>query len=252
MQTTIELEKGAALDWLQGQEAGSFQCLILDPPYNVGYRYATYRDALPDHEYLHEQLLVLARAKRLLKPGGSLWYLQYPEALAELWARVDFLTKVDWVAWVYHAHTGGAPLRKASRAWAWFAQGLPKVNPEAFQGEYRNPEDPRIRERLAQGHKPVGYDWLDFEQVKNTSAEKRGHPCQLPQAMVEKLIQATTAPGDLVGDCYAGSGTTALAAQKLGRAFKGCDLDQGYVDLARKALEEKGNPEAQLQISDLA
>lgn len=252
MNPEIQIVQAEALNWLQAQEAESFQCLILDPPYNVGYRYATYRDELPGHEYLHEQLLVLSRAKRILKPGGSLWYLQYPEALAEIWARVDFLDKVDWLAWVYHAHTGGTPLRKASRAWAWFSKGTTKVNPEALRGEYRNPEDPRIRERTAAGHKPVGYDWLDFEQVKNTSAEKRGHPCQLPQAMLEKLILASTAPGDLVGDCYAGSGSTALAAQKQGRAFKGCDLDPGYVALARKALEIQGTQTPLLFESDLS
>ena len=249
MAPEIKLAQACALDWLKAQEPDSFQCLVLDPPYNVGYRYASYRDELSAHEYLHEQLLILSRAERVLKSGGSLWYLQYPEFLAEVWARVDFLTKVDWLPWVYHTHLGGKPLRKASRAWGWFAKGEPSYHPQALEGEYRNPTDPRVRARMEQGHKPMGYDWMAFEQVKNTSGEKRAHPCQVPQAMVERLILASTAPGDQVGDCYLGSGTTALAAQKLGRAFAGCELDPEYLAVARAALEAPKND--QLEISEV-
>ena len=161
---------------------------------------------------------------------------------------MDFLEKVDWLPWVYHTHTLGSPLRKASRAWLWFSKGVPKVNPKAFEGEYRNPTDPRVKARIEQGFKPQGYDGREFEQVKNTSREKREHPCQVPQAMLERLVLATTDPGERVGDCYLGSGTSALAAAKLGRAFKGCELDPAYVALAREALAQT---QPQL-ISDLA
>lgn len=245
----IRIEQGEALNWLQAQAPESFQCLLLDPPYNVGYRYRSFQDEKPRHQYLAEQVLVLSLCQRVLKPGGSLFYLNYPETGADLWGRVDFLEKVDWLPWVYHSHTGGNPLRKASRVWLWLAKGSPKVHANALQGEYRNPEDPRIQERMAKGFKPQGYDWMDFEQVKNTSREKRGHPCQVPQAMLERLILATTDPGDLVGDCYLGSGTSALAAQKLGRAFAGCELDPEYLAVAREALEKPKKEE--LEISNL-
>jgi site-specific DNA-methyltransferase (adenine-specific) len=246
--SSIIVEQGEALSWLQAQEPDSFQCLLLDPPYNVGYRYNAFEDTKPRHQYLAEQVLVLSLCQRVLKPGGSLFYLNYPETGADLWGRVDFLEKVDWLPWVYHSHTGGTPLRKGSRAWLWLSKGTPRVHSEALQGEYRNPSDPRVQARIAQGLRPQGYDWMDFEQVKNTSREKRGHPCQVPQAMLERWILATTDPGDRVGDCYLGSGTSALAALKLCRAFKGCELDPVYVALAREALAQ-AQP---LLFSDLA
>jgi tRNA1(Val) A37 N6-methylase TrmN6 len=99
------------LAWLQAQKPGTFQTIILDPPYNVGFRYGTYKDAKPPAIYLYEQMLVLARCAELLHEGGSLFYLNYPELAAEVWARVDFLTKVDLMPWVYHSHLSGKPLR---------------------------------------------------------------------------------------------------------------------------------------------
>jgi len=231
-----DIQTQDCLNWLQTQVLGSFQGFILDPPYNVGYRYGVFQDHKPQHQYLFEQLLVLTHCQKLLKPGGSVFYLNYPEFAAELWARVDFLDKVDWLPWVYHSHTGGSPLRKGSRAWLWFSKGKPQVNPGAFKAEYRNPQDPRVRRLIQAGQRPQAYDWLSDEQVKNTSGQKRKHPCQVPQSQVERFIQACSQPGDQIGDCYLGSGTTALAALKLGRAFKGCELDPAYVRVAQEAI----------------
>jgi hypothetical protein len=181
---TFRLECQDCLAWLQAQKPGTFQTIILDPPYNVGFRYGTYKDTKPPAIYLYEQMLVLARCAELLQEGGSLFYLNYPEFAAEVWARVDFLTKVDLMPWVYHSHLSGKPLRRSSRLWLWFSKGEALINQEAFTGEYRNPEDPRIQERMAKGQKPTAFDWFGDEQVKNTSREKRPHPCQVPEEMV--------------------------------------------------------------------
>jgi DNA modification methylase len=141
------------------------------------------------------------------------------------------------IQWVYPTHLGGFPLRKGSRTWLWFSKGKPLIHRKAFEGEYRNPEDPRIRERMERGLKPNGLDWMEMGQVRNTSREKRNHPCQVPEKMVERFILGTTKPGDLVGDCYSGSGTTGICAIRNGRNFAGCEVDQAYVDVALEAFE---------------
>jgi DNA modification methylase len=236
MHLSFELQNQDCLTWLRAQKPGAFQTIILDPPYNVGFRYGTYRDSKPASVYLHEQMLVLAYCAQLLQDGGSLFYLNYPEFAAEVWGRVDFLQKVDLLPWVYHTHLGGKPLRRSSRSWLWFSKGEVLINQNAFSGEYRNPEDPRIRARIAKGLKPTALDWFDLEQVKNTSREKRSHPCQVPEEMVSRFILGTTKPGDLVGDCYSGSGTTAICALKNGRSFAGCEIDPAYIQVAREAV----------------
>jgi site-specific DNA-methyltransferase (adenine-specific) len=235
----FKIDNQECLTWLSSQGEGSYQVIVLDPPYNVNYRYSSYRDNKSPHEYLFEQLLVLAKCERLLKPGGSLFYLNYPEFAGEIWGRVEFLKKVKWLSWVYHPHLGGKPLRKGSRAWLWFAKGEPMINPEAFMGEYRNQEDPRIQERIAKGLKPVGLDWFVQEPIKNTSREKREHPCQVPESMVERFILGTSNPGDRVGDCYTGSGTTGICAIRHGRSFEGCEIDPAYVEVANKAIQRE-------------
>jgi adenine-specific DNA-methyltransferase len=239
----FELINQDCLAWLPAQKAGSFQAFILDPPYNVGYRYGKYRDSKSPAIYLHEQMLVLAHCARLLKPGGSLFYLNYPEFAGDVWHEVDFLNRVKWITWVYHTHLGGTPLRRSSRAWLWFSKGEHLINQEAFRGEYRNPTDHRIRGLVEEGKRPVGLDWFDLEQVKNRNQEKRAHPCQVPEPMVEKFILGTTQRGDLVGDCYTGSGTTAICALRHGRQFSGCELDPGYVQVAREAVEALRKPD---------
>lgn len=64
------------------------------------------------------------------------------------------------------------------------------------------------------------------------------HPTQKPLELIEKLITDSTQPGDLVLDCFAGSGTTAVAAKKLGRKFICFELQEKYAQIARARVAE--------------
>ena len=66
--------------------------------------------------------------------------------------------------------------------------------------------------------------------------ENTPHPTQKPERLVERIVQASSRPGDLVVDPFLGSGTTAVVAQRLGRRFGGVDLNPDYVRLALKRL----------------
>jgi len=67
-------------------------------------------------------------------------------------------------------------------------------------------------------------------------AKRNGHPTPKPLWLLERIIETTSNPGDLVFDPFMGSGTTAVAAQKLGRHFFGCDLSEEYVILTNDRL----------------
>lgn len=72
--------------------------------------------------------------------------------------------------------------------------------------------------------KLVGDVWDDIPDAMHLAeAEKTGYPTQKPEALLERIIRAASGPGDLVLDCYAGSGTTLCAAEKLGRRWAGVD-----------------------------
>ncbi len=80
------------------------------------------------------------------------------------------------------------------------------------------------------------------EDVLNVSIEapsdnrRTGYPTQKPEALLEKLILASSNPGDLIFDCFMGSGTTQAVAMKLGRRFIGADINLGSIQTTTKRL----------------
>jgi site-specific DNA-methyltransferase (adenine-specific) len=68
--------------------------------------------------------------------------------------------------------------------------------------------------------------------------ENTDHPTQKPEKLIAKLILASSNKGDLVFDCFLGSGTTAVAAKKLERKFSGIELDKKYVAYSIKRLKD--------------
>lgn len=64
------------------------------------------------------------------------------------------------------------------------------------------------------------------------------HPTQKPVEVIEKLITDSTKEGDLVLDCFMGSGTTAVAAKKLNRNFIGYEIQEKYIEIAERRLRQ--------------
>lgn len=87
--------------------------------------------------------------------------------------------------------------------------------------------------------------WSDIKPIHNQSQELLGYPTQKPEALVSRIVSASTNPGDIVLDCFLGSGTTALAAQKLGRRWIGCDINKGAVQTTAKRLQSVINSQAE-------
>lgn len=90
-----------------------------------------------------------------------------------------------------------------------------------------------------------GKKWIDTWTVidrarpqKNYNCDKKIHPTQKALQVVKRLIEYHSKKDDVILDPYMGSATTAVACKLLGRNFVGCELDEGYVDLANKRLNE--------------
>ncbi len=79
--------------------------------------------------------------------------------------------------------------------------------------------------------------WTDVSHLHQKDPERTGYPTQKPAALLERLIRASSREGDLVLDAYCGSGTTLVAAQKLGRRWIGIDVSQAAIDLTRSRLQ---------------
>lgn len=83
---------------------------------------------------------------------------------------------------------------------------------------------------------PLSCNWSDISRIGNTSGERLDYPTQKPEALLERIIEVSSNAGDLVLDCFMGSGTTLAAAAKLGRRFIGADVNLGAVQTVTKRL----------------
>jgi len=78
--------------------------------------------------------------------------------------------------------------------------------------------------------------WTDIHRIRHKKRRDE-HPCQLPIPLLERLILMITDEGDIVLDPFVGTGTTAIAAKRLGRKYIAIDIDPKYVEITKKKLE---------------
>lgn len=86
--------------------------------------------------------------------------------------------------------------------------------------------------------KQVGTVWDKIDRIKNTSEERLGYPTQKPVALLERILSASSGPGDVILDPFCGCGTTVHAAEKLGRQWIGIDITHLAISLIEKRLKD--------------
>lgn len=84
---------------------------------------------------------------------------------------------------------------------------------------------------------PVGDVW-DIKYENNMSANRTNYPTQKPEELLERIIKGSSNEGDVILDCFSGSGTTLAVAQKLGRKWIGCDINLGAIQTATKRINQ--------------
>lgn len=198
--------------------------VVSDPPFNIGYHYNQYEDNMNEDEYYELLGFLFGSTPSVV--------IHYPEALYKLAFKIGkFPQRV--VSWVYNSNTA-----KQHRDIAFF-----DVKPDfnAVKQPYKNPNDKRIKQRIAEGKTGCKlYDWWNINQVKNVSKDKTNHPCQMPLEVMKNIIGIL--PKDVViVDPFMGSGTTGVACMELNRDFIGIELNTEYFEIAKKRLEEAVN-----------
>lgn len=83
-------------------------------------------------------------------------------------------------------------------------------------------------------------DVWHLDKINNSALESLGYPTQKPEALLERIIQASSNEGDLVADFFCGSGTTMAVAERLNRRWIGCNLDKVGIQVSRNRLVEQG------------
>jgi len=101
---------------------------------------------------------------------------------------------------------------------------------------------PRIKHYLDESNGyPADDIWSDIYGENSQSTIQTGYPTQKPEALLERIIKMTSNPGDLVFDCFMGSGTTQSVSMKLGRRFLGADINLGAIQTTTKRLIKVSN-----------
>jgi site-specific DNA-methyltransferase (adenine-specific) len=264
---------GDNLALLRELEEGSVQMAYADPPFNTGRtqarrtlatvaaangdrtgfggrRYATrlvaessYRDAFDDYlAFLEPRLREL---RRVLSAHGTLYlHVDYREAhyvkllLDEVFGRGCFLNELIW-AYDY----GAKPRRRWPQKHDTILVYVKDPETYLFDADAVDREPymapglvtPEQRER---GKRPTSVMWHTI--VSPTGREKTGYPTQKPEALVRRFVQASSRPGDLCLDPFAGSGTLGAVAVKLGRRYLLMDESPEAVAVMERRLGRAG------------
>lgn len=224
----------------------SISMIFGDPDYNVGINYSGATYTKKWDEYIAWYIALTKECLRVLKPEGNLFMLNYPKQNAYL--RVKFLDEhafsVNDYVWVYNSNVGMSKHKFTTAHRSLLHATKSKDNKfykDAVAVPYQNPTDKRILRNLANGSKGrMPYSWFYFDLVKNVSKEKTFHSCQIPQKLVQMLINATTLKGDTVQILFGGSGGEVVLAKNMGRNFVSSEIHPMYYKMILTRLANDG------------
>jgi site-specific DNA-methyltransferase (adenine-specific) len=263
-------ENLAVMSALLPTHEGRIDLIYADPPFFTNRRFTArvgrgedsrrpaewqLAEGYPDHwpnleSYLDMLYPRLSLMHRLLSPRGTLylhldWHANsYARLLLdEIFGAEQLLNEI---VWVYH---GPSPIRSAFNRKHDTILVYTKGREYTFNADaVRQPYDPSTVKTFASSSKAgfgkvpdlergkVPEDWWYFPVVARLHSERTGYPTQKPQALLERIILASSNPDDLVADFFCGSGTTPAAATRLGRRFIASDAAWRAVHTARRRL----------------
>jgi site-specific DNA-methyltransferase (adenine-specific) len=255
-----ELWRGDVMEMLGRIPDGGAALVVTDPPYAIG------KDTWDEFESLDAYVdwcdEWLAEVRRVIGTDGSAYVCGFSEILAELKVRsARRFADCRWLVWYYKNKAN------LGRDWGRSHESILHlrgskgggIDVDAVRVPYnahttRYPERVQaVNSQYGRGGKrrdkwepnPLGAkprDVLEVPVLCNGQSEKTEHATQKPEALIERLVLASSRPGDLVVDPFMGSGTTAAVATRLGRRFLCSDADARYVGIARKRLAALAPP----------
>ncbi len=244
----------------------SINLIYIDPPFNtgkvqsrtqiktdrkengdrVGFKGQTYQTTVLGTKAYNDRFddfisfisLRLEQAHRILAPNGSLYFhIDYREVhyckilLDQIFGRENFLNEIIW-AYDY----GG----RAKKRWPAKHDNILVYVKDIKNYTFNQDAVDRIpymapglvgKEKAARGKSPTDTWWHTI--VSPTGKEKTGYPTQKPLGIIRRIVQASSNPGDLILDFFAGAGTTGAAALELDRRFLMVDSNQEAIEVMK-------------------
>ena len=262
---------GDCIEVMTSLPAGSVDLIFADPPYNLQLKGELHRpdnsmvDAVNDHWDQFASFATydrftrdwLAAARRLLKPNGALWVIGSYHNIFRVGSALQdqgfwVLNDVVWRKSNPMPNFRGKRLTNAHETLIWASRD--ESSKYTFNYEALKELNDGVQMRS---------DWViplctGGERIKDENGDK-AHPTQKPEALLHRILVATTHPGDVVLDPFFGTGTTGAVAKMLGRSFIGIEREEAYRQVAaarmarvraydRSALEITGSKRAEPRV----
>jgi adenine-specific DNA-methyltransferase len=226
---------------------GSVQLVFADPPYNIGKQFGEFIDSWPnDIAYAQWCQSWLEKCIAKLSANGSLYVMTSTQAMPylDLWLR-ERITVLSRIIWSYDS--SGVQARRYFGSLyepMLFAVKDPKnyifnasdIEVEARTGAVRQLIDYRKAVPTPYKNTKVPGNVWEFPRVRYRMPEYEEHPTQKPEALLERVIKASTNPGDMVLDPFGGTFTTAAVAKRLGRKAISMERERPYIAIGLRRL----------------
>lgn len=244
-------------------DPGAASCIVTSPPYNVGLSYDEHDDRMGWDEYRQLAADSCAAMAKAMHPRARSWVNVVPivpapipagdhsgrslakrVSLLALWdaaLTASGLDIWDYIAWPSH--------REPGTAWgSWESPSAPNMRGgwetlivACTDGWAREtpPEWKGWRDHVGNWTPLTSNVWR-VTPVLGNSGLRRDHPAPFPIEIASRCIRLSTWPGELVVDPFMGSGSTLVAASRLGRRAIGVELSEAYCEIAARRLEQGG------------
>jgi len=241
---TNELKQADCLEYLNELESASVDLVVVDPPYFEIIKDNWDNQWDSEAAYLEWCHAWTAECFRVLKPGGCFYvwgttktdtFLKYKLGVLN---NIPDATYQNWIIWAYD--WGGRTKKKFPRKHEDLLMYSKGTDFPFYADDIRVPYKMAKSVRKGTDLNALGKIPTDVWAKNNhtTSKEYAGwHPTQKPIVLLERIIKAHTQPGEVVLDCFSGSGSTMIAAQNTGRSFVGCEFDEEYYNQSLERLE---------------
>jgi DNA modification methylase len=222
---------------------------FLDPPFNQGKDYDYFDDTLPEHEYWLMMQTVCSRVRDLTIDGGTIYFMQREKNTE---AVLQCLRETGWtlqnlIIWTKRTSAVPSTIRfgKQYQIIAFATKGK---RPRVFnrlridlplRPEQKIPrEDGLFVTDVWDDIREMTSGYFAGDEALRQNNGERAHKQQSPVALLLRIILSSTMPGDLVLDPFAGTGTTLVVAEQVGRQSVGIEIDPKNVQLIQARLNE--------------
>ncbi|CAK8713376.1 Methyltransferase [Candidatus Electronema halotolerans] len=239
---------GDALETLRTElPAESVDLIFLDPPYNIGKKFAGFYDKWPsDEAYAEWAYQWLDECIRVLKPTGTLYVMTSTQAMPYfdifLKKKLTVLSRIIW-----HYDSSGVqakryygsmyePILHCVKDSQQYVFNADEIKVEAKTGAQRKLIDYRKATPAPYSTEKIPGNVWYFPRVRYRMDEYENHPSQKPESLLERIIRASSREGDVVLDLFAGTFTTAAVAKKLQRRTISVELQEEYLKIGLRRV----------------